>query len=135
VHIRTTKDVASVVVDGIRIDVVVHAPVEGSHSVRGDELRVKPQVDVYVEFSRAVAVAEARQLWDDLELFWSLLTGNSSDLVAGLASEQAGPVDVEDGRDGITDLGLPRFRGHPSSLSFRHDERGVHEFDQGLQAT
>jgi hypothetical protein len=32
-------------------------------------------------------------------------------------------------------VGLPRFRGHPSSLSFRHDERGVHEFDQGLQAT
>jgi hypothetical protein len=30
-------------------------------------------------------------------------------------------------------LGLPRFRGHLPSL-FRHDERGIHESDEVVQA-
>ena len=100
VHVRTEEHVFAVEHDGIRIEVRVSAPVNASHASRGDELKVKPEVDVYVEFPGLIAVSEARQLWDDLELFWSVMTGTRSDLIAAFVSEES-PTDG-DPHDDIT---------------------------------
>ncbi len=101
VHVRTEDEVATVVHDGLRIVIRVYAPVNESHGAHGDELTVKPQVDVHVEFPNLVALSEARQLWDDLELFWSLMTGNQSDLIVALVSED--PASTDDaGFEGVS---------------------------------
>lgn len=102
VRFRTSEAVATVDVDGMRIDIVVHAPVLGSHGLRGDELKVKPEVDVYLAFPSLLTYGQAREVWDDLELFLGLMTGVRSDLVGGLASEHAGAADEND-RDNIAD--------------------------------
>jgi hypothetical protein len=93
IRLRAQEDLASVEIDGMRIKIELYAPVASSHSVRGDILTIKPEIDVYIQFPNLVGIVEARQLWDDLELFWSLMTGNVSELIVALISQDAVPQD------------------------------------------
>lgn len=105
IQVRTDKPLVSVIHNETLFEIKIVARVHASQGARGSELRVKPEVDVCIQFPRVFSLLEVRQICDDLELFWSVMTGTKSDLIA------AAVADDTDGTAGADDRAMHPFIG------------------------
>lgn len=83
INLHRRETIAATQAGEVSVAISVDPQAKTSLTSRGDEFTIRPETEVRIEFPEPVSYSHARELWDDLRLLWSVLTGNKSDLVAG----------------------------------------------------
>jgi hypothetical protein len=86
---ETERHLLTITTSAYTLEMFVSAPLNMSHSMRGNSLAVRPKVDVVLDFPRPVGFRDVQAVWKDLALLWSLMTGTKSEVTAARVSPDA----------------------------------------------